>query len=192
MAKRNPTSHLPRRAPKRTGKRGPVLDPVSDFNTPVKKEGEVVEKGTSLLLAEQPLPPKVVGERFQAFFRTTTFSVNEKTDKQYIHLHMTVELSKEHDGVLPKLVSKAHQRVVKERGLAGEKLRDIPDQNVRFYRDQTITDAYCELKSAEFTQARIDLIQKKGEGVARKIVRLTFVIKSEWEKDIAQFADSNY
>jgi len=181
-------------APKRTGKR--AIGPREETGAKTAEEteaGKTEEQKPASLLVEQPPKPTVVNDLFQAFFRAVTFSKNAKTDKRYVHLHMTVELSKDHLEVLPKLVARAQSRVSKEKGLAGERLKDVPRQSVGFYlTTDNNKDALANVIGCEFIQGKVDQVQKRGEGSARKILRLTFALKCAHNDDLCYFASHNF
>lgn len=149
----------------------------------------VKEKGTTLLV-EQPKKPKVVGDRFEAFYLKPSFGKNPKGDLT-LGFRMTLEMTKEHEKVLPKAIWDAYKDVTKK-NRAGVKLRDVRAQHVIFFLNEITNKESLELKVAQILQARIEVIVKKGEGESRKVIRLSFVFQVKHSRDAAHFADFNY
>lgn len=197
--------HLPekRNAPKRSGKRGiGPLDVEKDFNSPVKVANVVETTGpaqgnsivikavSSSLMVEQPKRPVVVGDRFEAFFLKPTFS-KTKDGKKLVGLRFTVPVDDEHDEVLPKIVHDGYKDM-KKKGRAGIRFNGVPGQAVEVFLSQDIKEDALTLPAAKFLNSRIDIIERKGEGAARKVFRLSFTLQVEQSHEVRNFATENH
>jgi hypothetical protein len=187
-------SHLPDRkhAPKKTGKRLPRPEDPSEL---VTEQTEMSAGPKGSLLAEQPPKPKIVGDRFQAFYLKPYFQKDGKSGKLSVAMAFSVALEKEHRPLLPKIVAEKYHDVLK-RGCAGMKLRQIPAQAVEIYLEPDSPNVYLELPAAKVTNAALALIQRKGEGAARKVIRFAFRLEIFIPKDaksdpISYFAERN-
>jgi hypothetical protein len=192
-------SHLPdkKNAPKKTGKRGiKPLDPEADFDKAVTQQTEMSAgpRGSSLLV-EQPPKPRVVGDRFEAFYLKPFFQKDPKTGKLSVALAFSVALEKEHRPLLPKMVSDAYHDILKK-GRKGMQLRSIPGQQARIYISHDAAEELLDLPAAKVMSAALALIEKKGEGSARKIIRFSFRLQVPIPKDaksdpVSYFAERN-
>jgi len=186
--------HLPKRAPKKSGKRGigpkvDALDPVKDFETPVKKE---VEEPKGSLLVEQPPAPTVVGDRILMHYLKPTFSKTKK-GMRLVAMHLSFALTEEHtaDSLLPKGIRESWE-VISKQGRKKLDLIGIPGQRAEFFMTQDIDDVMLVLPAAEMTNVSLAVIQKKGDGQAQKIIRLSFRLQVPVSHEVERFAVSNY
>jgi hypothetical protein len=186
-------SHLPAKPPKKTGKRGvgpkdEPLDHVKDFETPVKKEPE--PEGS--LLAEQPPQPTVVGDRILMHYLKPTFSKTKK-GMRLVAMHLSFALTEEHtaDSLLPKGIRESWE-VISKQGRKKLDLIGIPGQRAEFFMTQDIDDVKLVLPAAEMTNVSLAVIQKKGDGQAQKIIRLSFRLQVPVSHEVERFAVSNY
>src|SRR6266403_3496319 len=104
-------SALPEKPPKRTGKRGvgPKLDPVADFDSPVKKDPPEA-KGS--LLANVPPAPSVANGRFKIFYDRPFWT--KFKDRILVALQCSVPLEEGHANLLPKIIADAWHDVMKK------------------------------------------------------------------------------
>lgn len=188
-------SLLPAKHPKRTGKRGvgPKLDPKEDFETPTKKpDGETSQatesKGSSLLV-EQPPKPKVVGDRMEVFYLKPVFTKTPKGDI-LVSLAITVPIDKEHEELLPEIIAAGYKDLLKK-GRSTLGFKDLPGQRAEFYLSQDIKEETLVLPAAKMISANLSLVQRKGEGSARKVVRLSFRLQVKLSREVTNFAEHN-
>jgi hypothetical protein len=183
--------------PKKTGSRGikPLEydgDLTAQDEARTKKDLETLDKpspGKGSLLAEQPPKPKVVGDRFEAFYLKPIYSKNSKGVVQ-LGLRITAPIEKEHEKVLPKIMSEGFKATLRK-GCAGQKLRDIPVQRVSFFLTNDDGESALVLEQAQIIQSHIDVVQRRGEGTARKVHRLSFVAQVKADNKVSYFADKN-
>jgi hypothetical protein len=169
-------------APKKTGKRG-VHPPKAKAK---KKEKPL---GGASLFAKQPAKPTVIGDRFQAFYLGPV--LKEVKGKKTVGLRLSVELTQDHEKLLPDIMLRGYKNVLKK-GQAGSKMRDIPAQNVRLYLSQDTKEEAVALLNAGVLQANINVIEKKGEGETRTIIRLIFIARVKHSRTVASWADDSY
>jgi hypothetical protein len=183
--------------PKRSGKRGltlanavhsAALDPGADFDTPTRKEPEAQQAHGSLL-AEQPAKPKVVGDRFEVFYLKPIFAKTPKGDIT-VSLAITLPLEDTHDGLLPKIIHDGYRDITKK-GRKGMTFTELPGQHAMFFLTSDIHEESLVLPAAKMINASLALIQRKGEGEARKVIRLSFRLQVKLSKEVAHFAEQN-
>jgi len=179
--------HLPTKPPKRTGKRG--IKPLDEEDRKTRSaEPREPEKAT--LMVEQPKRPVVVGDRFEAFYLKPSFS-KTKDGKKLVGLRFTVPLEDEHEGLLPKIVHDGY-RDVKKKGRNRIGFNGVPGQCVDIYLSQDIKEESLTLPAAKFLNSRIDIIERKGEGATRKVIRLSFTLQVEQSHEVRNFATENH
>ncbi len=195
---KDPADALPKTAPKKTGKRGiKPLDPEADFDKPMKKEADpeaqlaeldkpAPKKGS--LLAEQPETPTVANGRIKVFYDKPHFS--KYKDVVLIALQITVPLTEKHLKYIPKMIADAYHDVNKK-GRSRINLRDIPPQHVEFYLESDRKEDVLTISAAKVVNANLSLIQRKGEGSARKVIRLALRFQAENFTEIDKFATKN-
>jgi len=189
MPKKKEKHALPERAPKRTGKRcvGPKLDPVADFDAPVKKDPPEA-KGSSLLV-EQPPKPTIVGDRMEVFYLKPLFGKTPKGDIT-VSLAITLPVEDEHDGLLPKIVHDGYRDVLKKARKAIN-FSELPGQRAEFYISSDAKEESLVLPAAKMINTSLALIQRKGEGQSRQVVRLSFRLQVKLSREVAHFAENN-
>lgn len=171
-------------APKRTGKSG--IGPAVDS---AEETAEVKEKGSSLIV-EQPPKPKVVGRKFEAFYLKPVYKKNPK-GVLLVGLQLTAVLEKQHEDILPAIITNGYRATLKK-GVAGQKMRDVPAQDLSFFVAHDQDDPMLILKTAQILNAHVDVVQRKGEGESRKVHRLSFLAQVRHSAPVLHFADKNY
>lgn len=182
---------LPAKAPKKTGKRGigpkaDPIDPVKDFDTPNKKE-EPAPKGS--LLADNPPKPKVVGDRMEVFYLKPTFGKTPKGDIT-VAMTITVPIDDAHADLLPKIIADGYKDVSKK-GRKSISFRDLPGQRAEFYLAHDSKEESLVLPAAKMINAGLALVERKGEGSARKVIRLSFRLQVLLSREVTNFAEHN-
>lgn len=178
----------------KTRKRKP-LDPVEDFEKPVKKDAaeqlaeldKPPEKKGSLLI-EQPDTPTVANGRMKVFYGKPFFE--KYKDVALIALRITVPLTDKHQKLLPKIMANGYADINKK-GRSRINLKDIPAQRVDFYLESDRRASALTIVTAKIVKANVALIQRKGEGAAREVVRLSFEIQAIDSDTINTFALKN-
>jgi hypothetical protein len=190
-------------APERSSKPKPptpALDEGRDFDKPTRGDGTgtpetapaeaPAEKGS--LLAPQPPKPTVVGDRILMHYLKPTFSKTKKGTR-LIAMHLSFALTEAHtaDSLLPEKIRNKWELIGKE-GLTFMEVSGVPGQRVEFYMTQDIDDIKLLLGAAEMTDVALAVIQKKGDGEATRIIRLSFRLQVPVTQDVEQFAVTNY
>jgi hypothetical protein len=184
--------------PKRSGKRGltlanavhsAALDADKDFDTPTRTQATVLGGAQGSLLIEQPPKPKVVGDRFEVFYLKPIFAKTPKGDIT-VSLAITLPLEDSHDGLLPKIIHDGYRDITKK-GRKGMTFTELPGQHAMFFLTSDIREESLVLPAAKMINASLALVQRKGEGEARKVIRLSFRLQVKLSKEVAHFAEQN-
>jgi len=186
MPKKKEKHALPERAPKKSGKRGiGPIDPVSDFDKPVTRAPE--PKGSSLQ-ADVPPAPSIANGRFKIFYDRPF--ITKIRDRILIALQITVPLEDEHAELLPKIVADAQHDVLK-RGRKKIICNGIPAQHVSFFLTSDRKEELLTVPACKMINTNIAIVERKGEGSARKVTRLSFRLQAERSQPLATFAELN-
>ncbi len=180
----NAKEHLPKHPPKKTGKRMPMPPDVDDdFSKPV-----TVQTPMGPLAADNPLQPNIANERFKVFYNKVAIS-KEKAEV-LIALRFTLPLEEGHDKLLPKIVADAHHEM-RKKGRARMNLTDIPAQHAMMFLTSDNKEDLITMAACKMIGANVAVIQRKGEGSSRKVVRLAFSLQAKRTAALAQFAEMN-
>src|ERR1700676_1963955 len=132
-------STLPKKSPRKSGKRGigPVLDPVKDFDEPLRKEPKESEKEESKgsLLTVQPEAPKVANGRMKVFYDKPHFS--KFKEKTLIALAISTPVEEAHLKHFPKLLSEGYHDIMKK-GRTKISFGELPAQQATFYLSESL------------------------------------------------------
>lgn len=188
-------------APKKSGKKtlvGRPLDQDKDFDVPAIKAKELLaeldkptpkkEVAKGSLLALQPDTPTVANGRIKVFYDKPHHS--KYKDVILIALQITVPLTEKHLKFLPKIIADGFHDINKK-GRSRMNFRDLPAQHVTFYLDSNRKEEVLSIPAAKMVSANLALIQQKGEGTARDVVRFAFQLQAEHSKPLETFAALN-
>ena len=177
----------PKNAPKKTGKRLPrPIDPLEDFDKPVTKQTAMNAEGS--LLAKQPETPAVVNGRMKVFYAKPEHS--KYKDTILISLHMSVPITKDHLKLVPKQIADGYHDVNKK-GRSRINFRDLPNQAVEFFLDTESKRPAMKLPATKLVGANLAIVERKGEGTARKVIRWAFQIQAEHSEALETFSGLN-
>jgi len=210
--------HLPERAPKRTGKAGiKPLDPVEDFDTPVRKtmreaqeildaepmEEAVVEEepeeeiagsedpqGVLLEIPESEAPPSVMKDRMLVHYVKPHFKKTKKGERT-VSLEFSVPLTKEHEDLIPAAVATGW-KFLSKRGMKRLDITEVPAQAIRLWLAHDDQKETLFLPLAGMTNVSLATIQQKGEGQARKVIRLSFRAIVKMSAAVGKWAEYNF
>lgn len=185
----NEKSLLPdtKNAPKRTGKRLPrPIDPLEDFDKPVTKQTPMNAEGS--LLVKQPESPSVVNDRMKMFYAKPNYS--KYKDTIVISLQMSVPLTKEHLNLIPKQIADGFHDINKK-GRSRINFKDLPNQAVEFFLDAESKRPALKLGATKLAGANLAIVERKGEGTARKVIRWAFQIQAEHSDALETFSGLN-
>lgn len=181
---------LPTRRPKKTGRRGirPVeteeknpQEQLEEIDKPVAKKGS--------LLIEQPPKPKVVGDRMEVFYLKPIFGKTPKGDIT-VAMQITVPLEKDHLELLPKIIADGFKDVTKK-GRKSMNFKELPGQHAQFFLSHDIKESALDLPAAKVTNAGLAIVERKGEGSARSVIRLSFRLQVKLAPEVTNFAEHN-
>lgn len=160
-------------APKKTGKRLAPPEDKKDLEEQAGKLTTIVTKqGEGSLQADNPPKPKVVGDRMEVFYLKPYFQKSAKGDLS-VSLAFSIALEKEHKELLPKIVGDAYHDILKK-GRKSMTLRAVPGQRVEIFISHDVKEPVLFLPAAKVTNAALALIERKGEGAARRVIRFSF------------------
>lgn len=188
--------------PKRTGKRGIGPKPEAPEETTSaaaadeQPAGELVDtsEGEGSLLVKQPPKPTVVGDRIEAYFLKHTYSKTTE-GKRLVSLHMTLPLTEEHteDGLIPERI-RDDWALMNKHGRTKLELNGIGGQRVCIFLSSNAPedDPKLVLPAAKVTNVQLAVVQKKGDGETKKVIRLSFRLQVPVSDKVAKFADGHY
>ena len=175
--------HLPKRAPKRTGKSGiKPLDVDKDFSEPVKKEPHQAE------LLQLPKVPAISNGKMALHF-VRYVPDRSKDHNRVVNLDFSLELEDEHAKKLPKEILDAWKDLK-----SGNFKRVDPDgigpQNLEL---SLVPDSKADLDVvAAVTKATVSRITQKGKGKSRKITRLQMRFLTSFTDDVDHFCSQAF
>lgn len=184
--KKSVASHLPKRAPKKTGKRGiRPLDPVQDFDVSTKKQPEQAE--LLKLPANEPVAAIQHGKMAVHFVR---FIPDRSKDRnRVVSLDFSLELEDVHVGRLPREVEDAWKDL-KKGSIKRIDADGVGSQNLSV---SLVPDEKADLEVvAAVTKASVSRITQKGKGKDRKITRLQLRFLTDFSKDVAHFCENAF
>jgi hypothetical protein len=191
-AKKNPAKSLPKRPPRKSGKRGigPVLDPIQDFETPTRKEPESAQMEHEALKSPPAPPPARIqnGKRVVHFAK---FSLDrDKNRKPFALMDFSLELEEADKGLFPREIEDAWMYLMKG-NVKRIDANGIPPQNIRIAIAPSDVEP-LELIAAAIPKANVSLIVAKGKGKAQQITRLMLRVRVDLDKEVSNFCDNSF
>lgn len=177
-------------APKKTGKRGPMpLDPVKDFEEPVRKESEGQEPEQKELLAIPKPPEPTIQHGKMGVYFIKFVPDRSKDGKRTVYLDISLELEDGHAGRIPREVED-QWRHLKRGNVKRVDVDGIGSQNLKAF---IVPDGQVDLEVvAAVSKATISRVTEKGKGKERKVTRLEIRFLTNFTKDVEQFCANNY
>lgn len=183
--------------PMKKGKKAknPPLDPHADFDTPTRRPAKKAKKRdpAQRTLIQMPAgEPKtlVQDERMAASYVKPHFDRNKKGDR-FVSLEVSMHLTKDHDGMMPKQIEQGWDFLGKE-GYKRLDVIGVKQHAVKFFLTSKDTDPALEIPAAKVTHVSLQVIEEKGTGKANKIIRLSFRLKVQLSRDVAHFSEWNF
>jgi hypothetical protein len=184
--------------PKRTGKKGigPPLDPVEDFDTPVRTEAAQGESSEEQPvqgeLIREPIPPRPpalqngkIAMHFVGYKAKKT-----KYREKVVYMDFSLELTDEHKKRLPREIEDAwHELEEKKYSFVGPD--GLETQNLEFFLAPDDDEPALEL-TATLANAEISRIAERGKGKGHRITRLTLRFIADLTKDVDHFCVGAY
>jgi hypothetical protein len=187
----DPAATLPKKRGKKSGKTNLTLAEAPEKKTPAEQLEELDKpkpKKEGTLQVEQPPTPTVANGRMKVFFDKPFFS--KYKDTVLISLQCSVPLTDKHMSVLPKAICDAYIDVQKK-GRSRINLRDLPPQQVGFFLESDRKGAMAVVNAAKLVNANLAVVERKGEGTARKIIRFAFRVQCENSPHVEEFSTKN-
>ena len=141
------------------------LDPVADFENPVKREPE------QTALIESPLPPSVVrGKKILANYVRPHYLLSE--DQRVIELEFSFALTDEHKKVIPPIVRREWEHLSSN---SSQKIMgiQIEPQTIELFMAPDM-EPELHLTGVSVVKAALALIEESGSGAVKKITRFSF------------------
>lgn len=178
--------HLPKTAPKKTGKRGiGPLDPEKDFDTPTKKPVQA-----ELLKVPEEKKQVVANDRILAHYVKPHFQKKKAGDRT-ISLELSFFLTEEHEEHIPKQI-REDWKFMQRRGKKRLDIIDVPGQVVKFWLTSDDKEEALVLPAAKVTHVSLQVVEAKGTGQKQKVIRLSFRLEVKMTADVGRFAEWNY
>lgn len=184
--KKTSGSALPEKAPKKTGKRGvgPKLDPVADFDAPVKKDSAQSEL---VKVPHQPTPAVQHGKMAAHFVRFVPD--RSKNRNAVVFMDFSLELEDAHEGRLPREIEDEWKHF--KRGSV--KRTDPSGMGTQNLEISIAPDSNVDLEvTAALPRAVISRVTQKGKGKERKVVRLQMRFLTSYTDDVDRFCHNNF
>lgn len=183
MAKKSVEEHLPKKAPKRTGKRGiKPLDVDKDFETATKQEPRQAE-----LLHVEKQPAIQNGKMALHFVRYVPD--RSKDRNRVVNMDFSLELEDEHGKKLPREILDAW----KDLKTGHHKRIDPPTPGPQNLALSLVPDGDTDLDVVvAVTKVTISRIEQKGKGKSRKITRLQMRFLTSFTDDVEHFCSNAY
>ncbi len=158
------------------------LDPVEDFDTPVRQQPLI--PGTD----KPAIPSAVRGRMMMCTYVKPHYALTK--DDRLVGLEISFPLTDEHRDLLPKSVCDEWNHLKRSSSKRIVNI-DVPAQTVeiRFAPDD---DVELSLSGAMIARATLSVIQEKGTGAAKKVIRFSFQIISDVMKNVCTFADNQF
>ena len=182
----DPADKLPKTHPKKTGKRGiKPLDPVEDFNTPLKKDPPAQAE----LLKVPAQPPSTIQHGRMSMHFVKYIPDRDKNRNRIVTINLALELEDAHKGRLPREIEDAWDDLKK-----GSVKRINPDGIGNQQLDIAIVPGEkSDIRIvATVKRASISRIKAKGKGKTRSITRLALSFVSSFDADLERFCHNNY
>jgi hypothetical protein len=179
-----------RLAGRETQKKRRGLDPKKDFEKPTRKEPEQISaeelQATSNAAAE--MPARIVNGFMAVNF--VRFHPEVEKDKRSFGLEFSIELTDDHLDYLPKKVHDGWDDI-EARGYKRVDLVGIPMQ--RFDLCLVPDDKETDLSTdAPIEKVVLSVIEDKGTGDAKDIIRLSFRLVCDLTQTVERFACRNF
>ena len=185
MNEKKISKHLPNVPPKKSGKRGiNPLDFDEDFSKPVTRQTPM-----GPLSVAQPNVPAIANGRMQIYYDRPIFS--RVKDHILVALQCSVPIEEGHADLLPKIIEDARKDVLKKGRTRINMNGSLPAQHAALYLSSDIDEELVTLAACKLVNVNVALIERKGEGTARTVVRLSFRLQAEFSRPLATFAEAN-
>jgi hypothetical protein len=177
------------------------LDPVKD-TAEVRPKGAVFDEALSELgpeIQEEPkqrellAPPEtatkplaVQNGRMLATYVGLHLE-RDKDSEKLVHLDFSFPLEAAHDGFIPKKVKEAWEWLAFAHNKSIE-IGELPAVTVDIFTDPKAKKPELHLTGADFSKAKISIVEETGKGKARLVTRFAFRLLVERNSEVIDFA----
>jgi hypothetical protein len=176
------------------GKRGPngfggkLVDEATKQG--LKPEGESVREAEQqeLLKREEVPVPSVQGDKYLTRFVKCIFDT--RNEERIVEMEYSVALCDQHKDLVDVNILNAWKYLERNHAKGVVDI-EIPNQTVDLYLAPD-DSSELHLSAAQVRHVKLTTVEKKGDGKAEEIMRLSFRIVSEAMKNATAFAIANY
>lgn len=117
----------------------------------------------------------------------------DKNDHALLALEITFPLTEEHDkdGVLPESIREAWKAVAKH-GLRKGMVMSVDSHNVKLRLVPDSDKEELTIEHAEVEKVAISIIEEKGTGESREVIRLQLRVKTDLDKETWRWAGLHF
>jgi len=165
-------------------KTGTALDPVADFDTPVKKQ---------TLVEESPNTPMAVRDGFSLVRFVKPHFDRDKDDHPFIAFEFSLPLTDEHnaDDVLPEEIL-SMWAALKDNEVDSVSRKSVDGRAIELRAAPDLKDHRLAVKFAEVEKVVISVVVEKGTGEEREITRLHFRLSIELTDETLKYAGTYF
>jgi len=177
----------------KTGKvkhRAKKLSARKDFDQPVKKVAPAQRDLLDVHLTVKEPEKLVRNSRMSVVYVKPHFDRNKKGSR-YVAFEVSQQLTREHDGLLPKPVADAYSDIAKKNRKRVD-LINLKAQLAKFFLTHDDREPALTLMGARVSHVSLQVIEEKGTGKANKVIRLSYRLRVPLSRDVAHFAEWNF
>jgi hypothetical protein len=162
-----------------------VLDPVDDFDTPVRREPE-----QTTMPAGEPGPPQEVQNGMVLMQFVHVKPSKDRSGKKFIGLELSVGLTDESAALFGKAIEDRYEILRDDAGVKDLSITDMGAHTI----DVAIAADMKPVIHATILPERVGLsaVQEKGSGEERTVIRLSFVAPVPQTDPIALWGCNNH
>lgn len=179
---------------KKSSKKGPtILDPVKDFEQPVRKDPSSQETQQENLpgveQGESAPPPSVNGKKCVAHF--VRLRPEQDEGQRFLHFEMALQLSQEVTEILPEIFQDAWSTLSNDSAIKRLDLACEDPMNWNIYLEPG-DEAPATLIGLVPRKVRVQSVEETGSTKSRQVIRLSFAIVIPQDYILARWALENH
>lgn len=148
------------------------------------------EQGVLLEIPESELPSAVMGQRMAVHYVRPHFKKTKKGERT-ISLEISFPLTGEHEDLMPKVVREGWKFLLK-RGMKKLDINEVPCHIIKLWMSHDEEKESLKLPLAGITNVSLAVIQEKGTGQSKKVIRLSFRALVNMSANVGKFAEYHF